>query len=94
MSKAERRLLVLVGLVICAATLGWILLAPEWGLLRYRGLQSEITTLARENRELAERNAELEKEIDRLKNDETYLEEIARQKYGLLKENETVYEVK
>ena len=57
-------------------------------------MQKQIHALTQENKELAERNLKLQEDIDRLKNDDAYLEELARQKYGMLKENETVYEVK
>jgi cell division protein FtsB len=35
---------------------------------------------------------ELQNEIDRLNNDPSYLEDIARKEYGLLKKNEKVYD--
>lgn len=94
LTKTERRLVKRIILIVAALSVLWLLFAPNWGLLHYRRLQSEIDSLATENKSLEERNAELQKEIDRLQNDDAYLEELARQKYGLLKENETVYEVK
>jgi len=60
--------------------------------VHYRRLQKQIETLSQENRSLQEHNTSLRKEIERLRSDETYLEQMARQKYGLLKENETVYQ--
>lgn len=82
--------------IFLIAVLGllWIVFAPDRGLLHYHRLHGKVESLVRENRELAERNAELKKEIERLRNDEAYLEELARRKYGMLRENETVYEIK
>lgn len=94
LTKAERRLLRRIILLLAALSLLWFLFAPNVGWLHYHRLQKEIDSLARENRELAERNARLEEEINRLQTDDAYLEELARKKYGLLKENETVYDVK
>ena len=94
LTKVERRLVKRIILLVVAASVLWLLFAPNWGLVHYRKLQRQVDSLAQENRNLEERNAELQKEIDRLQNDDTYLEELARRKYGLLKENETVYEVK
>ena len=94
LTKAERRLVKRIILLVVAVSGLWLLFAPDWGLVHYRRLQGQIDSLTRENMDLEERNAVLQKEIDRLQNDDTYLEEVARQKYGLLKENETVYEVK
>jgi cell division protein FtsB len=91
---AERRLIRRVLLLCGAAGILWLLFAPGWGFLHYTRLQNEVETLARENRTLEARNADLKKEIERLQNDDSYLEEVARKKYGLLKENEMVYEYK
>lgn len=94
MTKAERRLLKRIIIIVGASLILWILFAPNWGLVHYRKLQGQVTSLTLENKKLEQRNEELRKEIDRIKNDDSYLEELARHKYGLLKENETVYEVK
>lgn len=94
LTKAERRLVKRIILFVATVSVLWLLFAPDWGLFHYRRLQGQIDSLTRENMDLEERNVELQKEIDRLQNDDAYLEEVARQKYGLLKENETVYEVK
>ena len=92
LTRSERRLLgwLLVFTVVVAIL--WFLFAPGSGVLRYHRLQKQIETLSQENKSLQEHNAALRKEIERLQGDEAYLEELARQKYGLLKENETVYE--
>lgn len=74
------------------AAILWFLFAPASGVLHYHRLEKQIETLSQENKSLEEHNASLRKEIERLQSDEAYLEEMARQKYGLLKENETVYE--
>jgi len=90
----ERRLVKRVILLLAIAGILWLIFAPDWGFLHYRRLHNQVETLARENKSLAERNAELSKEIERLHKDDSYLQELARQKYGMLKENETVYEYK
>ena len=94
LTKAERRLVKRIILIVAAVSVLWLLFSPNTGLFHYRSLQNRINSLSRENKDLEERNAELQQEIDRLQNDDAYLEELARKKYGLLKENETVYEVK
>ena len=94
LTLTERRILRRVIFIVAVLGLLWLVFAPERGLLHYHRLHSKVESLIRENRELAERNAELKMEIERLRNDESYLEELARRKYGMLKENETVYEIK
>ncbi|HEB49380.1 MAG TPA: septum formation initiator family protein [Desulfobulbus sp.] len=92
LSRQERRTLRRVILLFLALGLLWLLLAPGRGLLRYRNLQQRVRTLAEENQDLERRNAELQQEIERLRSDDAYLEELARKKYGLLRENESVYD--
>ena len=41
--------------------------------------------------ELRLKNAQLQVEQDRLKNDPVYLEKVAREKMGLVKEGESIY---
>lgn len=91
---SERRLIRRVLLLLTIAGILWLIFAPGWGFLHYQRLHKQVETLARENKSLADRNAELSKEIERLQNDDSYLQELARKKYGMLKENETVYEYK
>ena len=55
-------------------------------------MRKQVSALILQNRQLEQRNRELAAEIERLRTDDTYLEELARKKYGLLKDNETVYE--
>ena len=94
LTKSERRFVKRIITAVILLGILWVLFAPNRGLFHYRQLHSEIDSLAQENILLEQRNIELQKEIERLKTDEKFLEELARQKYGLLKENETVYEVK
>ncbi|GAB4340406.1 MAG: hypothetical protein Kow0089_14030 [Desulfobulbaceae bacterium] len=91
-TRGERRFLLRVVLAVSILALLWILFAPGHGFFHYHRLRKQIDALTEENRTLQESNAALQKEIDRLQHDDAYLEELARRKYGLLKENETVYE--
>lgn len=91
-NRQEKKVLWALGLIVAAFFLLWILFAPGRGYFHYRKLQREITALTKENNQLEAKNAELTKDIKRLQSDDTYLEEVARKKHGLLKKNETVYE--
>ena len=86
--KVLSRIIVLIGLLGVL----WFLFAPGRGYFHLRSLKKQVNTLTSENQALEEHNTELIKEIKRLKTDDAYLEELARKKYGMLKENETVYE--
>lgn len=71
----------------------WVLLAPGSGYLFYRSSQKELAEIERKNAELEQSNAALRQEIERLKTDEAYIEKVAREKHGLLKKDERVYEL-
>jgi len=90
--QQETKMLWYFALAVAACFLLWILFAPGRGYLRYRKLQKEIATLTQENSRLEAKNTDLSQDIKRLQSDDTYLEEVARKKHGLLKKNETVYE--
>ena len=91
-NRQEKKILWALGLIVATFFLLWIFFAPGRGYFHYRKLQREITVLTKENSQLEAKNAELTKDIKRLQSDDTYLEEVARKKHGLLKKNETVYE--
>ncbi|MDW7771550.1 MAG: septum formation initiator family protein [Desulfobulbaceae bacterium] len=92
LTLSELRLVKRVVLLLGIAGILWFIFAPGRGYFHYHRVQKQVEALARENRSLAEQNAELRKEIERLQNDDAYLEELARKKYGMLRENETIYE--
>jgi cell division protein FtsB len=88
--KRLRRIIILVGLVVVLL----LLFFPGRSLMSYYRMQKQVAILSRQNALLEQRNRELAAEIKRLQTDDSYLEELARKKYGLLKDNETVYEFK
>lgn len=94
LNKREQRALRLLVLVVIVVGLLFLLFAPGRGLLPYQRLKKEVRALVQENKALQQRNIELAAEIERLKHDDAYLEQLARQKYGMLKKNEEVYELK
>jgi cell division protein FtsB len=88
--KRLRRIIILVGLVVILL----LLFFPGRSLISYHQIKKKMTNLSRQNTFLKQRNRELAAEIKRLQTDDGYLEKLARKKYGLLKDNETVYEFK
>jgi len=81
-----------LGAVIMVFFLLWVMFAPERGLYHYLRLKKEIAALSEENSRLEAKNTELLEDINRLRSDDKYLEEVARKKHGLLRKNETVFE--
>jgi len=67
----------------------------ERGLIKYLRLEKEVTTLNDEIIKLQNENNSLKSEIDSLKKEiPAKIEQIAREKYDMIKEGETTIEVK
>ena len=94
LSIQERKRLPRIIILVTAVAVLLLLFSPGRSLMSYYRMQKKVSSLARQNARLEERNRELTKEIKRLQTDDAYLEKLARKKYGLLKDNETVYEFK
>ncbi len=62
-------------------------------LSKYRGLNSQKTTMQEEIEQLDEKIEVLKEERDLLQNDVSYLEKVIRDELGLVREGETVYRV-
>ncbi|WP_035273808.1 FtsB family cell division protein [Desulfogranum japonicum] len=88
--KIFLRCAVLLGLCFILA----LLFTPGYGLFSYRKAVKQQTIQIQENQRMQKENEQLAQEIDLLKNDEKYIENVARKEYGLLKKNEEVYEFK
>ena len=87
----ENRYLKLVLILVLFALL-WLLFAPNTGFLALLRQRAELKTLQQETQDLTLENESLKKEIERIENDDEYLEEISRRDYGLVKENEMVFD--
>lgn len=88
--QEQRYLRIVVVLVLLV--LLWFAFSPGSGLLGIWKKRSELKSMQEQNVVLEEENAQLSKEIEQLQNDPAFLEEVARQKYKLLKKNEKVFE--
>ena len=60
------------------------------GMLRVRAMQTEIQALEREVTSLRERTEKLSATVDKLRNDPSYIEKLAREDLGYVREGETV----
>jgi cell division protein FtsB len=60
------------------------------GVLRVRAMQQEITQLERELATLKGQTEKLATTIDKLRHDPAYIEKLAREDFGYVKEGETV----
>jgi cell division protein FtsB len=83
-----------VRIVLCLAVVAflWVIFAPNMGIYSVIRKKTTQHKLESEVASLREQNKELEAKIDRIQHDVEYLEEVAREKYDLLKENEMVFD--
>jgi len=88
----EKKMLRRFGLVIVLLSLLALLFMPGRGVLHYRKIKRQVTELQQTNQRLEQDNKRLSEEIHRLKNDNDYIEELARKKYNMLRPNEEVYD--
>ncbi len=68
------------------------LVLDEQGLPRYRHLRAEVEELRGANEELAHEIADLKREIEALRADPSYVERIARDELGMVREEELVFQ--
>ena len=87
----ENRLLKII-IVVVVMTIVWLLFAPGTGVFSLVKQNNKMAELERQTEILTKSNEELRAEIERLKHDQAYLEQVAREKYGLLKKNERVFD--
>ena len=69
------------------------ILFSDNGYLDLQSLKSEKERLIERNRQLEHENVVLYREIDRLKNDLEYIENVARRELGMVKKEEMVFKI-
>lgn len=65
----------------------------ENGILKYIKLRNEISNLEKEINKTEEKLKQLQTEIDSLQKSDYKIEQVAREKYNMLKPNEKVFRV-
>lgn len=85
----SRRILLLAGLVIA----GYLLIGFGQGAWQIWRLTRIKWTEERSLDEVTAEKTAIEQEIERLKTDSLYIEELARRQFGMVKEGETVFRI-
>ena len=86
-----RRLVVLAVLVTAALVAAFVF--DDMGLTKYLAMRKQARQLEREIQAFEVSNAALSKEVDRVQHDPARIEELARDRLGLVREGEQVYQV-
>ena len=70
----------------------WILFAPGRGLYHLHQRSKYLAELEEESQKLVQQNSDISRDIERLQSDDEYLEQVAREEHGMLKDNEMVFD--
>lgn len=83
---------VLVTILLLASVMIFFTFFGDKGLLQVYRLRRELREIERVTMELRQENERLIGEIDNLRTNKTYIEELARRELGLVKKGEIVYQ--
>ena len=89
--RQHKRFLSISGYVIAALYLLFSLVFSDLGLFKYFSMKSEHDHIKNEITKLDIENKSLREEVTKLKTDPDYIESIARDKLGLVKDGEKIY---
>jgi cell division protein FtsB len=92
LSPLQQKKLYRIILVLGVFFLLAIFFTPGKGLFFQHKRKLQVEALNREKQELVEKNMALREEMQRLKTDMHYLEDVARKQHGLLKKDEKVFD--
>ena len=89
----KQKLLLSIAVMILFS-LGALIVFGDNGLSELNRLKRELAGIIGENEEVSNENLSLYQEIDRLKNDYEYIENVARDQLGVIKRDEVIIKVK
>jgi cell division protein FtsB len=92
LTPLQQKKLLRVSLLLGVLLLLAIFFAPGRGLYFLHQEKQRVAEINADKKAMTEKNNALREEIKRLKTDERYLEEVARQQHGLLKKEEQVFD--
>jgi len=92
LSALQQKRLIKISAVFLLAALVWLLFAPDMGVFSLRSQSAKFEELQQQKAKLQEENNALRLEIERIQTDIDYFESLAREKHGLLKKNEILFD--
>ncbi len=92
LSPLQQRRLIKIALLVLVLAASWLLFAPNVGIVSLYKQKAHLQSLESQSLRLEKENAVLRLEIDRIHNDIDYFEYLAREKHGLVKENEIIFD--
>lgn len=92
LSPLQRKKFIRIILILVIAAMGWLLFAPDMGVIPLQQEHKRLEALEQQKIQLEQENATLRQEIEKIQKDIDYFERLAREKHGLLKKNEMVFD--
>ena len=89
----NRKLLFAAGFTLVFIFILWHIFSPG-GMHTYLDLKTQLLESEAKNNILEKENSALREEIDKLENNPEHIEKIAREKFGMIRKNETLYKFK
>ena len=89
----KKNVLLVVAIISMILMLMFIVVGKN-GLTDLHELKTKRDNLVKKNEELTKKNLSLYREIDRMKNDPKYVENVARQELGVIGKDEVIIKVK
>lgn len=88
-TQQKKLLRIVVGIVVF--TLLWVVFAPGRGIFFLHQQKKHLAELKIEQKRLTLENNEMEQDIKQLQSNKKYLEHVAREEYGMVKDNEIIF---
>ena len=81
-------------IIVSLFCLGLVIIFSDHGFVDYNRLKKEMNGLIEKNASLTQENLFLSREIDRLKNDPKYVENVVRKELGMIGKDEVIINLK
>jgi len=91
MNKLKGRVKYLIVLFFIILMITYYTIFGERGILHLQKLRSDLESIKTSSEKIKKENERLKKEIKLLQNEEQYIDKIAREELGLVKEDEIIY---
>lgn len=88
MTRKQRVFLSVAALILCSML--FFIIFSEHGFIDLKNLKNERDQLVNNNKQLTQKNLSLSTEIDRLKHDPEYIENVARRELGMVRKDELI----
>ena len=88
----QRKRLLRISFALILLVILWVVFAPGRGMYHLHQRSKYLAGLETENEDLVQQNSDISRDIERLQSDEEYLEQVAREEHGMLKDNEMVFD--